>query len=502
MPTIELKLPAGVVRGSTPATTAGRWYDANLVRWHGGGLMPVGGWTKRNLSALSSAPRCLLPWADNNGIRRTAIACQSHFLIETSGEIFNATPTGFTGATVSLTTGGYGSSTYGSQDYGDERENVTDVNAVPFAYSLATWGQDVLAVFASDGRLLRWTPAAATTAAAVVSGAPTGLRAMTVTDERHVLVAGGSTNPRRIAWSGREDFSDWNYTSTTSLAGFIEVESDAPLLHCTKVREGVLVFSESDVYLVRYVGLPFVYGVERIATSGAPVSPLSVATFDGRAAWMGREGFYFYDGGVVKPLPSDVQDWLFDSMDRGFARFYAHGSNNGLYPEVWWFYPDTNSVDGNPNRYVVWNYAESWWGIGALGRTAMAEAGVYRNPLASDTGNVYQHEDGYLADGASRIGTIYAETAPMSLGSGEFVMSVTGAQPDSFRGADATSFTFYGRFTREGTERTFGPYVARSDGYMDVRMTARDVRLRVRALKDTDWTVGSMRLDAEQAGRR
>jgi hypothetical protein len=503
MDTIALSVPPGVARGATPATTPGRWYDANLVRWHGGGLMPIGGWVKINDTALPSTPRRLLPWADNAGLRRTAVACEGHLVIETSGEFFNATPGGFTAASVSLTTGGYGSGFYGTEDWGDERENVTDVNTVPYTYSLATWGQDLLALNSSDGRLLQWTPSAPTTAATVVSGAPTGNRAMTVTDERHVVVIGGATNPRRISWSSRESLTDWDFSSTTNTAGFIEVEADAPLLHCVKVREGVLIFSESDIFLMRYVGLPFVYGVDRIATSGAPLSPLSVATFDGRAAWMGREGFYLYDGGSVTPVLSDVQDWVFDELDRGFGRFYAHASNNGLFPEVWFFYPDLDSGDGNPNRYIIWNYAEKWWSIGALRRTAMAEAGVFRWPLATCCqSNFYQHEQGQLANGDTRVGSVYAETATLSLGTGDKLMHVVHAQPDSMRGADATSFVFYGRFTREGVERSYGPYVARPDGYMDVRLSTRDIRLRVGSRKDEPWTVGGMRLTITQGGRR
>jgi hypothetical protein len=79
---------------------------------------------------------------------------------------------------------------------------------------------------------------------------------------------------------------------------------------------------------------------------------------------------------------------------------------------------------------------------------------------------------------------------------------VRSAQPDSFEGATKTQFKFYARFTREGEETIHGPYTTRSDGYMDVRFQARDVRLRVEATEDDNWTVGNMRLDATPRGRR
>lgn len=503
MPTIEVRIPPGVVRGATASSTPGRWYDANLIRWQSGGLKPLGGWDRITSSALATVPRRILPWVDNSAVRRAAYACDTKFFIETSGQFFDATPAGFTGSSVSLTTGGYGSNVYSYDDFGDARPNTFDINAGAFAFSLSTWGQDMLAVFSSDGRLLRWTPSSPTTAASVISGAPTGLRAMVVTPERHVMCIGGTNTPRRIQWSSRESYSDWNFSSTTNTAGFIDVESDAPLSHATVVRDGVLVFGDSDVFLVRYVGLPFVYGVERIATQAAPISPLAVTVFDGRAAWMGREGFWLYEGGVVRQQPCEVQDWLYDTINRPYARFRVAGSGNGVFPEVWWFYPDTSSVNGENNRYLVWNYTENWWSIGSMARSCMAEAGVYSFPVAADPdGQVYQHEIGFLDAGAPRVGSVWAETGTISLGAGETLMSVTRAQPDSGEGPTATQLIFKTRQTRDSNETTFGPYDCRSDGYMDVRFSARDVRMRVQATQDANWAIGAMRLQVQPRGKR
>lgn len=44
---IPLKLPAGLYKNGTQYQSAGRWYDANLVRWYEGTIRPIGGWNKR-----------------------------------------------------------------------------------------------------------------------------------------------------------------------------------------------------------------------------------------------------------------------------------------------------------------------------------------------------------------------------------------------------------------------------------------------------------------------
>lgn len=503
MPQLVLSLPAGVVRNSTPATSQGRWYDANLVRWRGGGLAPVGGWERLTGTALGSIPRAIRPWTDNSGVRHVAVACDNHLYVETSSVFFNATPTNFVGRTPSQQEGGYGADTYGTSTYGTPREGSVGIDVPPYAFSLSTWGQELLAVFGSDGRLLRWQPTLSTNIAAPITGAPSGNRAMVVTPERHVMLIGADGNPRRIAWSSREDYTDWNFASTTNTAGFLDVDGPAPLLGAAVVRDGVLVFSEADVWLVRYVGLPFLYGAERIGVGVAPISPLAVGVFGGQAAWMGHEGFWQYNGGAIQPLRCDVQDFIYDSLNRQYARFNVAGGPNGLFPELWWFYPDTNATDGECNRYLIYNYAEDWWSIGSVGRSCVAEAGVYRYPLAADkAGNVYQHEVGYLAEGASRVGSVFAESGALSLGAGDRVMSISRAQPDSLEGPTASRLTIKGQFTREGAETQFGPYIARSDGYTDVRLSARDVRVRLEAAFDDNWTVGAMRLQVQPRGGR
>ena len=44
MALIGLDIPAGVVRNGTDLDSAGRWRDANLVRWENNSARPVGGW--------------------------------------------------------------------------------------------------------------------------------------------------------------------------------------------------------------------------------------------------------------------------------------------------------------------------------------------------------------------------------------------------------------------------------------------------------------------------
>lgn len=368
-------------------------------------------------------------------------------------------------------------------------------------WSSGPWGQDMMCLASSDGRLLNWSPTTPATKFAAVTGAPTANRAMVVTPERHVLLAGAGGAKRTLAWCSREDRNDWNFASITNTAGTLDTDSRGWHLGLYLVREGTLLITDDEVWLVRYVGQPYIFGAEKVNDTADLVGPRAVATFNGRAMWMGNDAFYVFEGGVVKPLPSDVADYVFATLNRDTAPARAHASSNGAYGEVWFFYPSLGQTECN--RYVIYNYVESWWAIGAMDRSAMVDAGVYDTPLAGSAGgNLYIHEVGWTDAGLTRVGQVWAETGSHSVGAGEQIAHIMLAELDGGSSYDATQMRAYSRLTRMGPETAYGPYQPRADGYCEMRFPGRDIRLRFEATKDEDWSVGSVRLDVRPGGRR
>jgi len=121
---------------------------------------------------------------------------------------------------------------------------------------------------------------------------------------------------------------------------------------------------------------------------------------------------------------------------------------------------------------------------------------VFKYPLWADvSGNVYEHEVG-LMHGADAV---FAESGPITIGTGENVYSVTSLLPDEETQGDVTA-TFKTRFYPNGDEQSFGPYTMGTP--TDVRFTGRQVRMRVDAARRANWRVGTMRVEAFAGGRR
>ena len=578
MPLAPISIPPGVVRPATPLQAKGRYWDANLIRWRSGKLLPVGGWQRITDSPLDSTPRAIFSWADTAGANFLAVGCDDDLYVMESSVFTNVTPSAFVGSTQGQY-GGFGAYLYGQLLYGDDTDPtyprpVSNFNVPVFSWSFDNWGEDLLAVASSDGRLLHWAPTEGiahevgkvniTSAARVsnvvtvttawhhdyavgdvvtiagnsvaafnatwtiasvpsdttftfsdsgtnttgtggtasIPGIPQNNRAVIVTPERHVVLLGAGGNPRRVGWSSREDYSDWDFASSTNTAGYLDLDTQTKLVMCAPVREGTLIWTDDEAWLMRFIGLPYIYSIERIGYGCGLMSPRSFATTAGRCIWMGRESFWIYDGGVVKPLTCDVGSYVFDNIDPTAGFLYSHGSENGLFPEAWFWFPSPGS--DVPDLSVFYNYSEGWWGIGnTMTRTAACGAGVFDYPIASDENNdLFEQENGWNAAGTPIENGRYGETGSLNIQNGNVISFLRRAITDSGYGYDSTQITVYSSFTPEGQETTSGPYNPRSDGYTDMRVTGRDFRMRISATDDAPWSIGEMRIDFLPKGGR
>ena len=570
---MPLQLPPGIVKGANPDDAPGRWFDGILIRWRENVMEPVGGWARITTSPLGSTPRKIFQWRNNSSLAMTLVGCDEHLYADNSGSYVNVAPADLVGLNISSDLG-YGASTYGSSTYGTPRSGTSSLSPRREGWTFGSWGEDVLAVASSDGRLLYFDSSSPSATVAVVGvyavstinrtsnvvtvvtstphnlssgdavrvsgvastsfntssatvtvsnattftysntgsdasssggkvqdlSVPTGNRSVVVTPERHVVLIMAGGESRRVAWSSREDYTDFNYASTTNTAGYYDLKSETPLVTGTGVREGTLIWSVNRAFLMRYVGLPFIYGFDELGSTQL-YSPNSFAEFDGRCVWMDGSGFQIYEGGSMRPLACPLTDYIFSNIDPFYGPRVAHAAVNGKFDEIWFYYPSNGSTECD--RYVVWNWSEDWWSIGTLARTAASPAGVSYYPLMTGTDkHLYQHENGWTYDGFNCANNIFIASGTINLPGDEQSMNITQVVPSNGGNYNLTKYTLFTRMTPNGTERTFGPYNSRSDGYVDTRATGRDVRIRICANDAGDWSIGRLRMKVSAGGRR
>ena len=172
-----------------------------------------------------------------------------------------------------------------------------------------------------------------------------------VTDQQQIIVLGGVQapidptssvqDPMMVQWCSQEDIYTWNPTDVTNTAGYQRLTYGSKIVTAEKTRQEVLVFTDSAVYSMQYLGAPYVFGFYPISVEITIVSPNAVITTNNITYWMGQDKFYVYSG-RVDTLPCSLRQYIFDDINtQQFPQVIA--GTNEKYNEIWWFYPSANS---------------------------------------------------------------------------------------------------------------------------------------------------------------
>ena len=487
---VKLELPQGVYNHGTDYEATGRWNKSNLIRWQDKSLRPVGGCTLRAEEISASPPRGAHAWVDNSYDPRYAIGSHNAlYAVTASGTVAYITPVGLTGGRIDAAVNlGYGGTYFGTGSYGVERPN-NGVFQEATTWSLDNWGEYLVACSPDDGKLYEWDFSGV---AEVLANAPINCDAMLVTDERFIFAFGAGGNPRKVQWCNREDNTDWT-PSATNEAGDIELQTSGQIVCGVRMRGRTLILTTADAHIATYAGPPTVYGFERVGTSCGAVSRKSLVSVGEGAFWMSKENFFVFNGSSVQTLVCEVSDYVFKNMNISqISKTYA--VHNGQYNEVWWFYPSAGSLEND--SYVMYDYTQNIWAVGSISRTAGFDSGALTTPVWFDAdGNAYNHEQGHnFGDSVA-----FVESGPINIGAGDNVMHVTQIIPDEATQGEA-EIKLKSRFYPNSTEREYGPYPLSSP--TSVRVTGRQVRVRIEGEALKDWRAGIMRLDVSQGGKR
>lgn len=494
----ELAPPPGQYGNGTSYQAKNRWLFSLLTRWVDGTLRPMGGWETFSGSTLTGKGRAIITWLADDGSPWIAVGThQKLYAVSGSGDVTDITPMGLAEGYVDASTaGGYGTGLYGEGTYGTPRPD--DGSLTPATvWSLDTFGQKLIATNGDDGKIYEWDVDTSVQATLIDASAPTGVRGVVVTEEGFPFALGVGTDPRVVAWPNQFSLTDWT-PGEPSQAGSYALQTRGKLMSGVRVTGSTLIFTDTDVHLATYLGLPFLFSFQRKGTGCGLVGQRAfAAASDNLVFWMSEDGFHFYNG-QVDVLKSDVADAVFKNFNTE-QKSKVTAYHDPAFGEVTWFYPSAGSDEND--SYVRYNYRENHWAKGDaesdLARLSATErGGGFSSPFAmDDSGNVLRLETGFEYGGF----TPYAATGPIELSKGETTMHVMGVIPDESSLGDV-SRTFYAAYSPTGAETAYGPYTSAQP--TSVRFQGKQVRLKVEFTQGNDARYGLDRLDLVAGGSR
>jgi len=371
----------------------------------------------------------------------------------------------------------------------------TTVLLDPASWSLDHFGSTLVATI-KNGNTFQWEaissfPAALSTRAAAITGAPT-TSVMSIVSERdrHLIILG---------------------TETT------------------------IGTADTSAYIMQFVGPPFTFSIRQVGSNCRLIRQHAVKYVNGKVFWMGQAGGFFVYDGTVKSLPCLVEDFVFTSKGDNLGINYTAGEQvyaglNHLYEEITWFYAKNGQEQ--VDRVVTYNYTENTWTTGSLARTSWADATLYDNPYATEfeptsvptfpvvqgATNVngasvyYAHEVGNnevdaLGNKTAIPAFITSGDFDLSAGGdGQFFMSIRRFIPDFkiLTGDAQVTLNLRSYPAANSVSSPLGPFTINSStDKVDTRARSRFASVKVaNTSTDQNWRYGTFRADVQPDGMR
>lgn len=359
---------------------------------------------------------------------------------------------------------------------------------------------------------------------------PTVQRCLMVSDASRFVLAFGCNdyntadqNLMLIRWSDQESAVNWTPSAQTQ-AGSLQLSHGSEIMGVAQVRQEILVWTDTSLYSLQYLGPPVVWGSQLLADNVTVASDRAMTTVAGITYWMGDDKFYVYDG-RVQTLPCDLRRYVFNDFNyTQISQTFAVSIEQ--FNEVWWFYCSAGNTASAPDRYVVYNYGERLWYYGNMSRTAFIDASVISpHPIAAYGTQLLYHELGYddTSSGSAQPIEAYITSAEFDIDDGHNLAFVWRVLPDiTFDGSTSASpratltllplqnsgSGYNSPESIAGSSsglitRTASAPVEKFTGQVNIRVRGRQMSMKISSDGlGVAWQLGSPRIDLRSDGRK
>lgn len=225
-----------------------------------------------------------------------------------------------------------------------------------------------------------------------------------------IMALGYGARGTHVGWSDANNVELWTAATTNTAGGLGIDEFDTPIRAGARLGDSLAVYSEDQMALVRYTGLPFVFGQKTVIDGIGAVGKAAVASDLKMNAGVGRAGIWATDGVTSKYIDEGfLSNYLQDNVtwtqaakisavrndQTGCFEFHfpMHGSQD--VNEAWSWDPRTGGWSpcpahavGDERRlfdHIVYGGNDGTVLLGDFDRTADAPLSLVTKPLVMQT---------------------------------------------------------------------------------------------------------------------
>ena len=349
------------------------------------------------------------------------------------------------------------------------------------------------------------------------------------------------SNPYMVQWSTPMSTYEaptpekWDLMNPDLDAGEYELnETKGVIVGGRQLGDSFMVYKEDCVYVMNYIGPPFMFGFKVMAKDIGMLSRNGIDVFDGGHVFIGNNNVYLNNGQNIVPLLSDkLQSEMFDDIS-GDNYFRAFVVADKLNTEMLIAWPSNNSR--HCDRAIIWNWrtgtmslrdlpdidhacegvvnlteGEQWedavgdWGSRVDKWGERAYFNVLQELVFAGYGDqkLYRNGTGNKEDTDNMYSVI--ERTGYDLGDPGSVKFVRAVWPKvSISGSNTVNVSVCSQMSPDDPLKWEGPYTFNPDMQSKVscRVTGKYFGIKVESEGDFTWRLHGYEFDMEQAGRR
>ena len=307
-----------------------------------------------------------------------------------------------------------------------------------------------------------------------------------------------------FAWCSADSLDVWGALATNTAGSLLIREAETPIRCVAQLGTGLAVYTETQMFVVNYVGLPNIFGYQ-VALEGSvgAVSPNSVVSVGRQNYGVSRDGFFVTDGSSVKMIgrESGMNQFFRDNVTANeLAQVY--GFDNSKENEVVWAVPiNVSSI----TKEIYYNYKTGQWGMRDQTISAYLDRGVFHTALSADSiGNFYREGNVPSLDDPS----VFAITKAHDLNDADRIKEISAIRVGMERAIDSGSPTLSVGFS--STIDATPTFLDKDSFIIDdtfksfpVRAAGRYITIKIESNGSADnWTITNLVVQGRMEGER
>ena len=165
--------------------------------------------------------------------------------------------------------------------------------------------------------------------------------------------------PYRVQWSDINDATNWAISNTTQ-ADYQDIQDMGDVTGLVG-GEYATILMEKGIVRGSYIGAPLIFQFDKVETVRGCKVPGSVCNVGHSVFFLADDGFYMFDGERSQPIGAEkVNRYFLEDWNGEYARNMS-ASADPLRQIIVWSYASINSLSGQPDKLIIYNYALDKW---------------------------------------------------------------------------------------------------------------------------------------------